>query len=341
MNISTDLTNAGVQVFAISPRREGAAWTDIQRVVNFSDRFGLSGVLAFAGHDTTVEPFVVASTILQGSGSLIPLVAVNPIYMHPFTVAKLVSSFAHIHKRPIYLNLVSGASTRFLQSFNDTLTHDERYLRLTEYGKILELLLAGDGLTNFSGKYYAVSALQLSPRIPAELKPRLMVAGESESARRTAAELGAVGMRMLTAELDRAIDPDASGVHFGLIARSNKVSAFKAASEQFPAAPDESALAAAMTYTDSHWKMRLKNFSDERPADVEGFWMGPFKSGRADCPYLVGAVDWAAAIVARLIDKGVRWFILDIQPNEEDFAHCAEVFRLAAQNAGRTRAVSK
>jgi len=38
----------------------------------------------------------------------VPLVAVQPVYMHPYSVAKMVSTLAFLHQRRVFLNMVAG-----------------------------------------------------------------------------------------------------------------------------------------------------------------------------------------------------------------------------------------
>ena len=41
---------------------------------------------------------------------LSPLIAVNPISMHPFTAAKCISSLANLYSRKVFLNMVAGTA---------------------------------------------------------------------------------------------------------------------------------------------------------------------------------------------------------------------------------------
>jgi alkanesulfonate monooxygenase len=53
-------------------------------------------------------PWLVAQVVLQNSCTLCPLVPVQPIYMHPYAVAKMAASYAHFYGRKIFLNMVAG-----------------------------------------------------------------------------------------------------------------------------------------------------------------------------------------------------------------------------------------
>ena len=67
--------------------------------------------------------------------------AAQPIYSHPYTVAKQVASLAHLRDRRVYLNMVAGGFTSDLKALNDTTPHDLRYERLTEYTTIIHPIL--------------------------------------------------------------------------------------------------------------------------------------------------------------------------------------------------------
>jgi len=97
------MTKTKLRVFPAIPRNPDAATCidELMRVARFSDRNGFAGILLFAGNDTLVEPWSIAQHILAHTSESSPLIAVNPIYMHPFTVAKCVSSFALLYHRKV------------------------------------------------------------------------------------------------------------------------------------------------------------------------------------------------------------------------------------------------
>jgi alkanesulfonate monooxygenase len=71
-------------------------------------RKGLPKSLRLDRRHALVDPCLVSQVILQNTKKLCPLVAVQPAYMHPYAVAKIVSSLAHLYERRIYLNMVVG-----------------------------------------------------------------------------------------------------------------------------------------------------------------------------------------------------------------------------------------
>ncbi|NEQ71414.1 MAG: LLM class flavin-dependent oxidoreductase [Symploca sp. SIO2D2] len=79
----------------------------------------------------------VAQLILQNSKNIVPLVGVQPVYMHPFSVAQKVATLGLIYGRLVDLNMIAGADRRELAMLGDRLSHDDRYVRLSEYIQIV------------------------------------------------------------------------------------------------------------------------------------------------------------------------------------------------------------
>ena len=66
-----------------------------------------------------MDPWLVSQMVVQNTERLCPLVAVQPIYMHPYTVAKMVATLAYLYGRRLYLNMVAGGFKNDLQALDD------------------------------------------------------------------------------------------------------------------------------------------------------------------------------------------------------------------------------
>ena len=76
--------------------------------------------------------------------------------MHPYSVAKMVSTLAHLYERRTYLNMVAGGFTRDLAALGDATEHDRRYTRLIEYTRLVKALCSGFDLRlRGQGEFYA------------------------------------------------------------------------------------------------------------------------------------------------------------------------------------------
>jgi alkanesulfonate monooxygenase len=162
----------------------------VTEVARWSENYGCRGILVYTDN-SLVDPWLVAQTIIERTQSLIPLVAVQPVYMHPYTVAKMVSSLGHLYDRAVYLNMVAGGFVNDLKALADTTPHDRRYDRLREYTGIIKQLLAGEVVTA-EGDFCRVERLRLAPALRPELFPWILVSASSPAGLATARALDAV-----------------------------------------------------------------------------------------------------------------------------------------------------
>jgi alkanesulfonate monooxygenase len=319
------------RIFAISPRTGDVDdyWSDICKVAAFSETCRLTGVLLFTGNDTYLEPWAVTHELLRRTATISPLVAVNPIYMHPFAVAKMIASLVRLHGRKIYLNMVTGTALSHQTAMGDRLSHDERYDRLGEYIEIVKALLGSSRPLSFAGRYYQTDHLQLFPGIPADMASEFLLAGQSDAARRVCAATGSIAMQMLPAALEDRL-PNIAGMHFGIVSRESEGAAWNAAKALFPEKQEYRALLEySMSNTDAAWKHRMKADSERGAAAKNGYWLTPFANFQADCPYLVGSHAYLAERLRELVQRGVTTFVLDIPAREEEFLHLNRVLQMS------------
>jgi alkanesulfonate monooxygenase len=152
----------------------------LQAVSQWSEEAGCEGILVFSDN-SQLDPWLVSQVIVKTTERLCPLVAVQPAYMHPYAVAKMIASLAFLHGRRVYLNMVAGGFKNDLTALNDVTPHDERYARLIEYTMIIQRLLQTPEALSFTGHYYQVTNLKLTPSLPENLQPGLLVSGSSEA----------------------------------------------------------------------------------------------------------------------------------------------------------------
>jgi alkanesulfonate monooxygenase len=316
------MTKAKLRIFPAIPRNPNPAKyvDELMRIARFSDVNGFAGILLFTGNDIFVEPWSMAQHILAHTSKSSPLIAVNPIYMHPFTVAKFVSSFALLYQRKVYLNMVTGTAMSDLRSLGDQYSHEDRYSRLGEFIYVVRELLAGTRPFSFRGKFYATNNLQLRPRLPAALMPEFLIAGQSDDAHRVWREMGCLMMHMLTPNLEEGLN--APGVNFGIFARRTREQARREAKLFFQdSVENRELLKYTMENTDSVWKRRLNEAGQTGELHKNGYWLLPFLTYQADCPYLVGSYADIGANLRRFAEKNVGTIILDVVADEQELQH--------------------
>jgi alkanesulfonate monooxygenase len=262
--------------------------------------------------------------------------------MHPYSVAKMVSSLGHLHGRRVFLNMVAGGFKNDLVALNDNTPHDQRYERLTEYTNIIQRLLDGEHVTT-EGKFFQVKNLSLTPPLPPELRGGILMSGSSEAGMNAAKETGAVAIQYPEPpENCKPLAPGPSyGIRVGIVTRPKEDEAWEVADKRFPDdRQGQITRFVASKVSDSSWHKRLSQLSSEEtsappPPSRQTYWLHPFGQYHTNCPYLVGSYDNVATEVARYIGLGYRTIILDTPAAEEEFYHIGKVLPLASRENAR------
>jgi alkanesulfonate monooxygenase len=308
----------------------------LREVAWWSEEAGCEGILVFSDN-RQLDPWLVAQAIIQSTNHLCPLIAVQPAYMHPYAVAKMIASLAFMYERRVHLNMVAGGFKNDLEALNDQTPHDERYARLVEYTRIIQGLVYSEEPLNFEGRYYKVNNLRLTPPLPRELLPGVLVSGSSEAGIAAAHELGATAI-----EYPKPVDEYAAatpadgymkGIRIGVIARDSEAEAWAIARARFPEdRKGQVTRELANKISDSHWHHQL---AQQAAADsgASPYWLVPFQNYKAMCPYLVGSYDRVAAEIARYVNRGYTTFILEEPVSAAEMRHTGVAFERATGRA--------
>jgi alkanesulfonate monooxygenase len=328
-----------VQLFSTSPQSGAVSGEDyikeVIRVAQWSEEYGCEGILVYTDN-SLVDPWLVSQIIIENTHGLSPLVAVQPIYMHPYSVAKMVSTLAHLYGRRVYLNMVAGGFKNDLVALNDTTPHDKRYERLVEYTTIIKQLLRCTSPVTFQGDFYTVHNLKLRPELSAGLDPGIFVSGSSEAGIVAARAIGATAVQYPQPAEQCGQPPDWNscdfGIRVGLIARADADEAWSVAQQRFPHdRKGELTHQLAMKTSDSSWHRQLSETAKRTNGEKSVYWMLPFETYKTFCPYLVGSYDQVAEEVGSYLVLGFRKIILDIPPSEDELRHVNIVVQKAAQ----------
>ena len=94
----------GIRVFSSCPAsrdHDAAAYRRrIADVARWSEAAGCDGILVYADN-SLLDPWLISQLIIEETRCICPLIAVQPVYMHPYSVAKMVASLAHLHAAPV------------------------------------------------------------------------------------------------------------------------------------------------------------------------------------------------------------------------------------------------
>jgi alkanesulfonate monooxygenase len=326
-----------IEVFSTCPPSSG--WDtrtylqEVVRVARWSEGAGCKGILIYSDN-SLVDPWLVAQVIIESTRSLCPLVAVQPVYMHPYSVARMVASLAYLHGRRIYLNMVAGGFKNDLTALNDATPHDRRYHRLIEYTTVIRSLLSGPSPVDFGGEFYRTSKLRLSPSLPPDLTPGIFISGSSEAGIAAARAIGATAIEYPKPAEEcgdgAAADGVPHGIRVGIIARAAEQDAWDAARARFPEdRKGQLAHQLAMKVSDSVWHGQLSQKG--AGAEAGPYWLVPFQNYKTMCPYLVGSYERVGAEIGRYAALGHRAFILDVPREADDLHHTSLAFDRALE----------
>ena len=335
----TTAYESGIEIFSTSPQSKGCPRESyVQNVIDvaqWSEEAGCTAILVYTDN-SLVDPWLVAHIILQNTRELCPLIAIQPVYMHPYSVAKMVASFAHLYGRRVYLNMVAGGFKNDLLALNDMTPHDDRYTRLVEYTTIIKLLLAGPDPVTYEGKFYRVEKLKMTPPLAPEYFPGILMSGSSEAGLSAAKAVDAVAVHYpkpaKECEPITCLNGLRAGVRVGIIARETNEEAWAVGHERFPAdRKGQIAHQLAMKTSDSHWHKQISGMPKESELAQNVYWTRPFENYKTFCPYLVGSYQDVSEELSRYLQLGYRTFILDIPPNREELRHVQTTFQMASE----------
>ncbi|GGA81151.1 LLM class flavin-dependent oxidoreductase [Puia dinghuensis] len=326
MNIC--LPDRKVKLFTVLYRSDDIqsyGYTDMKEMIRLSEEFKFTGLLLFESNRGNLDPWVFAQIVLGSTKELCPFVAVNPIYMHPFSVAKKILCLSKLYERKIYVNFISGTSKGDLFALGDTLDREQRYDRLEEYIYIVDSLLRLRKPVTFTGTFYTVNSLMLSDSLPADLLPEYFIAGSS-------VEASELNQKFSSTSFFMAKEPDLQdnpatiqslqkrGVHFGLITRPVEIDAMNMLNEIFKDdGSGEDMLNYSMSNTDSVWKKEM--FENSKNVSGKTYSLAPFKNFKADCPYFVGDYDQIGNVIVKYVVSGVSALVVEIPGGQEEFMH--------------------
>ena len=294
----------------------------VRDVARWSEAGGCEGILVYTDNGL-LDPWLAAQLVIQSTSALSPLVAVQPVYMHPYSVAKMVATLSLLHGRRIDLNIVAGGFKNDLVALGDSTPHDRRYARLIEYTRIVRLLLQGGPVT-LRGEFYSVTTLRLAPELDPALMPRILLSGSSAEGLAAAQELDALPVRYPepSSQTAPALEEHRGfGIRVGIIGREDEHEAWAVARSRFPEDRRGQALhQLAMKVSDSAWHRQLSAIAPELTPE-SAYWMVPFQNYKTFCPYIVGSYERVGEEIGRYLAAGCRAIILDVPAADDELQH--------------------
>src|SRR5437588_8591242 len=92
--VNDDGSEKQLELFATCPQSSDADREsyirDVAAVARWSEDYGCKGILVYTDN-SLVDAWLVSQIIVENTKTLCPLIAVQPVYMHPFFDSTLVS----------------------------------------------------------------------------------------------------------------------------------------------------------------------------------------------------------------------------------------------------------
>jgi alkanesulfonate monooxygenase SsuD/methylene tetrahydromethanopterin reductase-like flavin-dependent oxidoreductase (luciferase family) len=306
--------------------------TPLAGLARRAEKHGFTGLLVFYDH-MVLDPWTVAGLLLQQTSTLVPLVALQPYALPPFTAAKTISSLASLYRRRIDLNVITGAAPEELDQIRDPLDHDGRYARATEYVTLLQRLLSSDEPLSWDGEHYRFRDLRINTMLPEHLRPRIFVPGSSRANRRLVDRVAHVTITH-PEPVDRFAETFAAarqgtgleiGIRVGLVARPTAEEAWTAALDGHRVDRAARLRTLLKRESQSDWNRRLALLAAEADVHDRVYWTGLYSTGRTGAPVLVGGYEEVAGYLGRYVTLGVTKLLLTKVDTDEDFHHAQAV----------------
>ncbi len=308
----------------------------VSAVARWSEHAKCTGILIGSDSTSMVDSWLVSQIVIENTRLLCPLVAVQPAHMHPYVVAKMVSTLGLLYHRRVFLNMLSGISKNEVAGASDPADEECRRLRLVEYTQIVQGLLSSSSPLTFTGQIYQTRSLSLGPPLTSELRPGVLISGTSEAGLAAARETHAIALHYPepASSPNAALPPKEGpcGIRIGIIARPRSDAAWRVALNRFPEDRMRQLAHRTVAKDSAAPRRHMPSTTETGPAEERGpFWPDPFDTYQTTCPYLVGNYQEVAAELTSYMDLGYRTCILDIPATEAEFEHTGTVMQAVWQ----------
>ncbi|MGI5200351.1 LLM class flavin-dependent oxidoreductase [Spirillospora sp. CA-108201] len=261
-----------------------------------------------------LEPWTAAAAIAEATERIEIIAAIKPLLYNPGLLAKMALGIDDISQGRFALNVVSGWFLPELERLGiPVLGHDERYAYSEEWLTIVRGLFSGERVS-FEGRYLNVTDLTLRPRSVDPRGPAIYLGGESEPARRLAAEQADVFfINGRDVPATRTLVDDLAGRPRAGAPLRFALSAFVIARATAREAREEFAHLLDLSRQDDTSGLRKGTDPDTVMMRVNGELPTVGTNGGTNAG-LVGSYDEVAERLGEFTEAGIELFMLQFQP---------------------------
>jgi alkanesulfonate monooxygenase len=284
------------------------------------------GMLISSSGADFFDPWIMAQYYLQNTTNTSAVIAINPVYTHPFTAARMIVSLSELYQRKLFINFVIGSDLMDLHSIGDRLSHDERYRRMDEFIHIFKGLVFSRKKLTYKGLYYEVENISLLSKMKEDFLPEFWVAGHSDAGVALAKKYDVLNLQMIQEE-NPAKDISDKMYAFSIVCRDAIEEIETVISTQFPKDRfGEILFQQTLAHTDSDWKQKIYQ------KIVKGEMNKLFRAESVKYKYtadpcLAGSKNEMKEFFSPLIESGLKNVLITYH-NEVDLNNFGEVISL-------------
>jgi alkanesulfonate monooxygenase len=135
----------------------------------------------------TDEPWAISSFLAQETKTFRFMIAFQPGFLNPVVAARMTASLQRISGGRALYNVITGGGGPSQLWWGDSVPHDARYTRTTEFLDVLRGIWNG-GPFSYHGKFYRVEDAGLPEQLSHEEFPEIYFSGSSDAALVSAAK---------------------------------------------------------------------------------------------------------------------------------------------------------
>lgn len=341
-------------------RADGFTYVDyLAEIARAAEISGFQGGL-LPSFPMTDEPWAISSFLARETRTFRFMIAFQPGFLNPVTAARMTASLQRATGGRALYNVITGGGGPSQLWWGDSVGHDDRYTRTTEFLDVLRGVWSG-GPFSYRGKFYQVEDAGLPVALAQEEFPEIYFSGSSDAALASASKHADYYLSWLepfaalrekfdrvkerTAQLGRRIQ---CAVRVDIIARPTEEEAWEEVRRGFDNLPPEAVAALkkrAEGGGDSVGARRQGNF---RPTTINSYkdliiepnvWSGFSLLRGGQTQGIVGSYEQVAERLDDLVRLGADAFILASTPHlEEAYRVGEEVLPLVRGHSNATDA---
>lgn len=166
---------------------DGFAYIDyLGEVARAAEIAGFQGGL-IPSFPMTDEPWAISAFLARETRTFRFMIAFQPGFLNPVVAARMTASLQRATGGRTLYNIITGGGGPQQLWWGDSVPHDDRYTRTTEFLDVLRGVWAG-GSFSYAGKFYRVKDAGLPDVLAREDFPEIYFSGSSDAALASAAK---------------------------------------------------------------------------------------------------------------------------------------------------------